>query len=74
MNKTCKRKWMPITDMRIIKEYNTKIITCLTCSNILMPNFVHTGIHDEYECYICGLNGKIIHYCLNCKIKQLYNK
>jgi hypothetical protein len=64
--KKCSNKWLK-NSSEILKEYDLKLKTCLTCRNIIFPMFIH-DIYGEYYCYKCEHDGTIKYVCIKCKI------
>jgi hypothetical protein len=62
------KKWIKL-DIKRIREYDAKIITCRSCRRILYPFFVHSNIDSHYNCYLCDKSGYITYFCFSCKHK-----
>jgi hypothetical protein len=66
------KKWETLSDEEM-KEYDVTYITCRTCKHIVRPRSVHTNSpYGDYECIKCNNGINISHFCLNCKIENLY--
>ncbi len=54
-----------------MSEYDVSYITCGTCRYKVKPRLVHTEGGD-YFCLKCNGGVNISHFCLHCRIENLY--